>query len=88
MTYLCNSLSHVQLFATLWTVARQAPLSMGCPRQDNKWVAISFSRESSWPKDWTCVSCIGGRFCTVWDTREALCDLWYTERPKEVEKLW
>ena len=26
-------LNHVQLFATLWTVARQAPLSMGFPRQ-------------------------------------------------------
>ena len=24
-------LSHVQLFATLWTVAPQAPLSMGFP---------------------------------------------------------
>ena len=24
-----NHFSHVQLFATLWTVARQAPLSMG-----------------------------------------------------------
>ena len=34
MTYLCNSLSHVQLFATPWTVARQAPLSMGFPRQE------------------------------------------------------
>ena len=23
-----------------------------------KWVAISFSRRSSWPRDWTCISCI------------------------------
>ena len=28
---MCNS--HVQLFATLWTVAHQAPLSMGFSRQ-------------------------------------------------------
>ena len=28
-------LSHVQLFATLWTVVRQAPLSMGFSRQEN-----------------------------------------------------
>ena len=28
------------------------------------WVAISFSRGSSWPKHWTCVSCIAGRFFT------------------------
>ena len=26
--------SHVRLFATLWTVAHQAPLSMGSPRQE------------------------------------------------------
>ena len=28
-------LSHVQLFATPWTVTRQAPLSMGFPRQEH-----------------------------------------------------
>ena len=27
--------SHVQLFGTLWTVACQAPLSMGFSRQEN-----------------------------------------------------
>ena len=27
-------LSRVQLFATPWTVARQAPLPMGCSRQE------------------------------------------------------
>ena len=27
-------LSHVQVFATLWTVAHQAPLSLGLPRQE------------------------------------------------------
>ena len=29
-----QSLSHVQLFVTPWTVACQAPLSMGFPRQE------------------------------------------------------
>ena len=29
-----KSLSHIRLFATLWTVARQAPLSMGFSRQE------------------------------------------------------
>ena len=29
-----NHVSCVQLFATLWTVARQAPLSMGLSRQE------------------------------------------------------
>ena len=30
----CYSLSHVQLFASLWTVTLQAPLSMGFSRQE------------------------------------------------------
>ena len=29
-----SHVSHIQLFATLWTVARQAPLSMGFSRQE------------------------------------------------------
>ena len=35
-----------------------------------EWVAISFSRGSSGPRDWTWVSCIAGRFFTNWATRE------------------
>ena len=33
-----------------------------------EWVAISFSRGSSWPRDRTQVSCIVGRRFTVWAT--------------------
>jgi len=37
------SLSHVQLFATPWTVACQAPLSMGFPRQEQEsWSGLPF----------------------------------------------
>ena len=36
-----------------------------------EWVAISFSRGSAWPRDWTQVSCIAVRFFTIWATREA-----------------
>ena len=36
-----------------------------------EWVAISFSRGSSWPRDQTWVSCIAGRFFIIWATREA-----------------
>ena len=36
-----------------------------------EWVAISFSRRSSQPRDWTWVSCIAGRRFTIWATREA-----------------
>ena len=31
-----------------------------------EWVAISFSRKSSWPRYRTWVSCIAGRFFTIW----------------------
>ena len=37
-----------------------------------EWVAISFSRGSSWPRDRTWVSHITGRFFTTWATRETL----------------
>ena len=37
-----------------------------------EWLAISLSRGSSWPRAWTWVSCIAGRFFTIWVTREAL----------------
>ena len=36
-----------------------------------EWVAILFSRASSQPRDWTQVSCIAGRFFTIWVTTEA-----------------
>ena len=35
-----------------------------------EWVAISFSRGSSLPRDWNRVSCIVGRCFTIWATRE------------------
>ena len=35
------------------------------------WVAISFSRRSSWPREWTRVSCIVGRCFTIWATRKS-----------------
>ena len=53
-------LSRVWLLATPWTVAYQAPLSMGFfQARILEWVAISYSRGSSWPRGPTCVSCIG-----------------------------
>ena len=30
-----------------------------------EWVAISFSTGSSWPRDWTHISCIAGRLLTT-----------------------
>ena len=37
-----------------------------------EWVVISFSRGSSWLRDWTLVSHIVGRCFTIWATRKAL----------------
>ena len=36
-----------------------------------EWVAILFSRGASQPRNQTWVSCISGRFFTVWANREA-----------------
>ena len=43
IAYACvlSRFSHVQLFANPWTVARQAPLSMGFPRQEY-WRGLPF----------------------------------------------
>ena len=58
------SLSHVLLFETPWTVAHQAPLSMGILQARTlEWVAIhSLLQRFSLPRDRTQVSCISGRF--------------------------
>ena len=37
-----------------------------------EWVAISFSKESSWPRDRTQVSCIADRCFTLWATNSPL----------------
>ena len=60
--------SSVQLFATLWTIARQTPLSMEILQaRILEWIAMPSSRGSSQPRDRThgsCSSCITGRFFT------------------------
>ena len=43
-----KSLSHVQLFGTPWTVAYQAPLSMGFSRQEY-WSGLSFPSPGDLP---------------------------------------
>ena len=46
-THTCG-LSHVQFFVTPWTVAPQAPLSMGFPRQEY-WSGLSFPSPGDLP---------------------------------------
>ena len=57
--------------ATPWTIAHQAPLSMGFSRQEY-WsgFAISSSRGSSWPRDRSYVFYIGRWVLYHWATRE------------------
>ena len=45
-----------------------------------EWVAISFPRGSSWPRDWTYVSCIGRWVLYHWATRDA--------RKRYIDVLW
>ena len=47
-----------------------------------EWVAISFSRRSSPPRDWTWVSHVVGRHFTVWATREVS----YVTKTKQCRK--
>ena len=65
----------IRHFAILWTVACDAPLSMGILQARMlKWVAISSSRESSQTRDWICisyVSCIGRQVLYTSTTWEA-----------------
>ena len=66
-----------------------------------EWFAISFSKGSSHPRDWTLVSCLAGRFFTNWATKEALVNQLYSDKnkwmneqiheliiPISVEKMW
>ena len=56
---------------SLWT---HEPARLFCPwnspGKNTEWVAIPFSRRSSWSRDQTQVSCIAGKFFTIWTTRE------------------
>ena len=69
--YAC-ALSHVRLFSTLWTIARQAPLSMGLPRQEY-WSRLPFPTPGDLPNPGIepASPALAGRFFTSWATREA-----------------
>ena len=57
---------------TPWTVAPGSSIHGILQTRQLEWVPISFSRGSSWLRNWTWVSCIAGRSFTNWATREAL----------------
>ena len=70
-----NCFSHVQLFATLWTVAHQARLSMGFSRQES-WIGLPCPPPGDLPhpeiKPESLLSpALAGRFFTTSTTWEA-----------------
>ena len=62
-------LTCVQLFAVPWTIACLCPCNS--PGKGTRVFAMPSSRRFSPPRDWTQVSCIAGRFFTIWATKEA-----------------
>ena len=78
-----HSLSCVWLFATLCSLPGSSIHGIFQART-LEWVAISFSRRSSQPRDWTWVSHIVGRHFTIWPTKEVKVKQYYdlnTESP-------
>ena len=59
--------SYVPLCMTQWTVACQTPMSMGFSKaRILEWVAMPFSKGSSWPRYWTHgISWVTGKFFTA-----------------------
>ena len=61
-----GQLSHVQLFCNPMNYSIQCYSVHGISQaRILEWVTISFSREYSWPGNWTHVSCLAGRFFTT-----------------------
>ena len=52
-----------------------------------EWVAVSFSRRPSWPRDWTQVSHIVGRCFTVWATRGGMINIIYCAFKKKNQSM-
>ena len=74
-THWCVRMLIAQLCLTLWDPMdcnHQVPLSKGFSRQEYwSWLAIPFSRGSLQLRAQTQLSCIAGRFFTIWATKEA-----------------
>ena len=68
----CQSLSCVQLCDPMDCSLLDLSVRGISQARILEWVAISFSRDSSMTRDWTCVSCISRWILYHWATREAL----------------
>ena len=98
-TYVCvcvhmcmlSCFSHVQLFATPWTVAHQAPLSMVFPRQEY-WSGLPFPSPGDLPNPWIKPAslkspALAGRFFTTRATWEGPKKHFCREKNKVIQKL-
>ena len=69
--------SHIWVFATLMDCSLPGSSVNGILQaRILEWVAISYSKGSSWLRDQPWVSCKWGRFFTIWATREVLIFFW------------
>ena len=78
-----NCSTWVELLCSMWNLPSESEsVTQSCPTVCDsmawilqarilEWVAIPFSRGSTWPRNQTGVSCIAGRFFTNWVIREA-----------------
>ena len=72
---IAKSLFESSSFATSWTVSPPGSSVYATSHvRILEWVAIPFSRGSSWPKDWTCISCTA-------------CGFFITEPPRKLSNL-
>ena len=84
----CEVLSHVRLCDPVDCSPPGSSVHGILQARILEWIAISFSRASSQPRNWTWVSCIAGRRFILWATREArnpvwlyLNLMWHLQRP-------
>ena len=80
--------SHLSFYLTNADNSHHMKIQHGLAARILEWVAIPFSRGSSWPRDWTLVSCIAGRFFTIWATREALPDFKIYYKSRIIKMVW
>ena len=62
---LCFVVSRVQLWNSMESSLPGSSIHGTFQERILEWMAISYSRGSSWPRDQTCISCIAGGFSTV-----------------------
>ena len=75
-------------FATPWTVACQAPLTVISQARILEWVTISFSRVSSQPRDQILVSCMAGGFFTSEPSGKPHLPLLYPSEQISILPFW